>query len=112
MVDEDENVCKAAPIGKDSAPLKRIKAERETVLRDDYLKNIAELSHPESREVYNRVVYMFSPNEFTLPLSEDADPKTGMPPAMDFAKFHSWLQDMAVTDPRFTVTWQTIVIRR
>lgn len=40
------------------------------------------------------------------------DLKTGMPPAMDFAKFHSWLQDMAVTDPRFTVTWQTIVIRR
>ena len=112
VVDEDETVCKAAPIDKDSAPLKRIRAEKEIILRDDYLKNIAELVHPESRETYNRVVYLFSPNEFTLPLSEDADPKTGIPPAMEFTKFHSWLQDMTITDPRFTVTWQTITIKR
>lgn len=112
VVDEDENVCKAAPIGRNSTPLRKISAEKETILRDEYLKNIAEISRPESREVYNRVVYVFSPSKFTLPLSEDADPATGMPPVMDLAKFHTWLQDMAVADPRFTVSWQTISIRR
>ncbi|MDE7421079.1 MAG: hypothetical protein K2N35_12810 [Muribaculaceae bacterium] len=112
VVDEDDMVCKAAPIGKDDASLKWIKAEKETILWDNYLKNIAELSHPESREAYNRIVFVFSPNEFTLPLSEDADPSTGMPMIMDFEKFYTWLQDMAVADPRFTVTWQTIIIKR
>lgn len=112
VVDENESVCKAAPFGRNSMPLRRISAEKEAILRDEYMKNLAEISRPESREVFNRVVYVFSPNEFTLPLSEEADPVTGMPPVMDLAKFHTWLQDMAVTDPRFTVSWQTIAIKR
>lgn len=112
LVDEDDMVCKAAPIGKEDSPLKRVWAEKEMILRDDYLKNIAELSNPQSRKVYNRIVYVFSPNEFTLPLSEDSDPTSGIPPIMDFTKFHSWLQDMALADSRFTVSWQTITIKR
>lgn len=112
VVDEDEVVCKAAPIGRYSSPLQKIEAEKETILRDRSLRNIAELSHPGSRQAYNRVVFVFSPNEFTLPLSEDADPASGIPQTMDFAKFHAWLQDMAVADPRFTVKWQTITIKR
>lgn len=112
LVDEDEGVCKAAPIGRYSSPLQKISADKENILKDSHLRNVAELSHSESREAYNRVVYVFSPNEFTLPLSEDADPMSGMPPIIDFAKFHAWLQDMAVADPKFTVTWQTITIKR
>lgn len=112
VVDEDEVVCKAAPIGSESAPLQIIKAGKETILRDDYIKNIADLSHPETRQVNNRIVYVFSPNKFTLPLSDDADLSSGLPAVMDFTKFHSWLQDMVVVDPKFTFTWQTITIKR
>ncbi|MDE7159872.1 MAG: DUF4384 domain-containing protein [Muribaculaceae bacterium] len=112
MCDEDGTVYRVAPTVRSGLGVIPVTADVTVVVRDDYLKNVADIRDAGEREVYNRVMFIFSPTPFTLPLSTDADVASGIPPTMDYDRFHTWLQEMAVADEHFTVSWQTIRIRR
>lgn len=100
LADEEGQVCRAAPArGQGLIP---VRAEQTVTVRDSYTKNVADISRPETTEVVNRIIYLFSPEEFALPLGS----------AVSYDRFHSWLQDMALADERFSVSWQTVRIRR
>lgn len=112
LIDEEGNVCRAAPASGSGIGLISVSADNTSIVKDDYLKNIAAITDPTERVVFNRIVYVFSPTPFTKPLGDDADKDTGLPTMTDYDHFHSWLQDNAITDEHFTVTWQTIRIHR
>lgn len=111
LVDEDDYVYKAAPIGKDYSKLQEIVAGKEQLLRHDYIKNIADLSHPNSKEASNHIVFVFSPNEFSLPYS-DVSTSMEQTSGMELSEFLSWLKHNIEEDPNFTISWKTITIKR
>lgn len=112
LTDEEGRVYRVAPTVRSRLGLIPVNADVTVTVRDDYLKNVACITDSAEKEIYNRIVYVFSPTPFMQPLGTDADPKAGLPPVMDYDRFHNWLQDTAVSDEHFTVTWQTIRIRR
>lgn len=112
LTDEEGRVYRVAPTVRSGIGLIPVNADVTVTVRDDYLKNVACITDSAEKEIYNRIVYVFSPTPFTQPLGTDADLRAGLPPIMDYDRFHTWLQDTAVSDEHFTVTWQTIRICR
>lgn len=112
LVDEDGMVNRAAPLmgsGHDTVP---IRGGETATIRDTQRDNEAWISEPEQKAVHNRAVFVFSPNLYYPPLESEPDPVSGQPAAMEYDKFHAWLQEMAVRDINFTVSGKTITIRR